>query len=182
MPGWERSLGEYGYVHMYGWVPSLFTWNYQHCSLIGYTLIQNKMFKKKKNAYIQQSGYLHPKQRGLLRSPELSRESLPFSTVILLLDAWLETYSPIANCSQCSPTCREVRGPAQSKPHPASEDLEGVMQSPTRTSRLQVLPSNVAGTQSTQPSLHLLTSSDQTFHLTLFCPFFQYQGYARLSV
>ena len=116
--------------------------------------------------------HLHPKQRGLLRSPELSRELLPFSTVILLLDTWLKTYSPIANCSQCSPTCREVRGPDQSKPQAASEDLEGVMQSPARTSRLQALPSDVAGTPSTQPSLHLLTSSDQTFQLTLFCPFF----------
>ena len=25
-PGWERSLGENEYMHMYGWVPSLFTW------------------------------------------------------------------------------------------------------------------------------------------------------------
>ena len=27
-PGWEEGLGENGYVYMYGWVPSLFTWNY----------------------------------------------------------------------------------------------------------------------------------------------------------
>ena len=27
-PGWEGSLGENGYMYMYGWVPSLFTWNY----------------------------------------------------------------------------------------------------------------------------------------------------------
>ena len=26
-PGWEQSLGENGYMYMYGWVPSLFTWN-----------------------------------------------------------------------------------------------------------------------------------------------------------
>ena len=26
-PGWEGSLGENGYMHTYGWVPSLFTWN-----------------------------------------------------------------------------------------------------------------------------------------------------------
>ena len=27
-PGWEEGLGENGYVYTYGWVPSLFTWNY----------------------------------------------------------------------------------------------------------------------------------------------------------
>ena len=26
-PGWEGTLGENGYMYMYGWVPSLFTWN-----------------------------------------------------------------------------------------------------------------------------------------------------------
>ena len=26
-PGWEGSLGQNGYMCMYGWVPSLFTWN-----------------------------------------------------------------------------------------------------------------------------------------------------------
>ena len=40
-----RSLGENGYMYMYGWVPSLFTWNY-HTMLIGFTTIQNKKFKK----------------------------------------------------------------------------------------------------------------------------------------
>ena len=27
-PGWEGNLGENVYTYMYGWVPSLFTWNY----------------------------------------------------------------------------------------------------------------------------------------------------------
>ena len=27
-PGWEESLGENGYLCMYGWVPLLFTWMY----------------------------------------------------------------------------------------------------------------------------------------------------------
>ena len=27
-PGWEGHLGENGYMHMYGWVPPLCTWNY----------------------------------------------------------------------------------------------------------------------------------------------------------
>ena len=27
-PWREESLGENGYVYMYGWIPSLFTWNY----------------------------------------------------------------------------------------------------------------------------------------------------------
>jgi len=29
-PGWERSLGKNGNMYMYGWVPSLFTWNYHN--------------------------------------------------------------------------------------------------------------------------------------------------------
>ena len=41
-PGWEGSLGENGYMYMYGWVPLLFTW-----LLISYTTIQNKQTNKK---------------------------------------------------------------------------------------------------------------------------------------
>ena len=29
-PGLEESLGENEYMYMYGWVPSLFTWNYHN--------------------------------------------------------------------------------------------------------------------------------------------------------
>ena len=29
-PRWEWSLGENGYMYMYGWVPLLFTWNYDN--------------------------------------------------------------------------------------------------------------------------------------------------------
>ena len=29
-PRWEGSLGENGHVCIYGWVPSLFTWNYHN--------------------------------------------------------------------------------------------------------------------------------------------------------
>ena len=29
-PGWEGSLGENGYVHMYGRIPFLFTWSYHN--------------------------------------------------------------------------------------------------------------------------------------------------------
>ena len=29
-PGWEAGLGESGYTYMYGWVSSLFTWNYHN--------------------------------------------------------------------------------------------------------------------------------------------------------
>ena len=37
------------YVYIYGWVPWLFTWSYQYCSLISYTPKQNKNLKKKEN-------------------------------------------------------------------------------------------------------------------------------------
>ena len=29
-PGWERGLGENGYMFMYDWVPLLFCWNYHN--------------------------------------------------------------------------------------------------------------------------------------------------------
>ena len=29
-PGWEAGLGENGYMYMFGWVPSLFIWNYHN--------------------------------------------------------------------------------------------------------------------------------------------------------
>ena len=29
-PGWEGSLGENGYMHVHGWGPLLFTWNYNN--------------------------------------------------------------------------------------------------------------------------------------------------------
>ena len=38
------GLGENGYMYMYGWLPSLFIWDY-HYMLIDYTLIQNKSLK-----------------------------------------------------------------------------------------------------------------------------------------
>ena len=42
-PGWEGSLGENEYMHMYDWVPLLLTW-----SFIGYAPIQSEKLKKKK--------------------------------------------------------------------------------------------------------------------------------------
>ena len=55
-------------MYMYGRVPLLFTGNYQHCLLIGYTPIQNKKFKKEKNkdlgnvkiTYIIQERHMNP--------------------------------------------------------------------------------------------------------------------------
>ena len=41
----KGGLWENGYMYMYGWVPSLFTWNY-HNILIGYISIQNTKLKK----------------------------------------------------------------------------------------------------------------------------------------
>ena len=40
-PGREGSLEEKGYVYMYGWVPSLFTWNYHN--------IVNQLYPKTKS-------------------------------------------------------------------------------------------------------------------------------------
>ena len=42
-PGLEGSLGENGYMYMYGWAPLLLTWNHT-ALLIGYTMKQNTTF------------------------------------------------------------------------------------------------------------------------------------------
>ena len=52
-PGWEGSLGEKGYMCMYGRVPSLFTWNYQNIvnqyniNCIPHTISQYKLYSQK---------------------------------------------------------------------------------------------------------------------------------------
>ena len=45
-PGWERSLGENGYMGMYGWVPLLSTWNYHNIVYWIYSNIKLKALKK----------------------------------------------------------------------------------------------------------------------------------------
>ena len=47
-PQQEGSLGENGYMYMYGWAPSLFTWNY-HNIVSQLHPKQNKKLKKKLN-------------------------------------------------------------------------------------------------------------------------------------
>ena len=54
-PGWEGRLGENGHVCMSGWVPSLFTWDHQHCLLIHDILVQNKKSRKRKAPCLPQS-------------------------------------------------------------------------------------------------------------------------------
>ena len=46
-PGWEWSLGETGYMDVYGWVHSLFTWNY-HNIVNQYNTKQKAFLKKDK--------------------------------------------------------------------------------------------------------------------------------------
>ena len=45
-PGWEGSLSENGYMHSYGWVPSLFTWN--HGSIVNWLFPNTKLKVNKK--------------------------------------------------------------------------------------------------------------------------------------
>ena len=47
-PEWEGSLGENGYMYMYGWVHSLFTWNYHNIINCLYSNIKYKDKEKKK--------------------------------------------------------------------------------------------------------------------------------------
>ena len=45
-PRWERSLGENGYMHVYGWVPLLFTWS--NHSIINWLYLNTKVKVKAK--------------------------------------------------------------------------------------------------------------------------------------
>ena len=40
LEGWEESLGENGYMYVYGWIPLLFTWICHN--------IANRLYPKKK--------------------------------------------------------------------------------------------------------------------------------------
>ena len=46
-PGWEGSLRESEYMYMYGWVPSLFNWNYHNIVNQLYPNTKYKSLKKK---------------------------------------------------------------------------------------------------------------------------------------
>ena len=45
-PGWEGSLGENGYMYIYGWVLLLFTWNYHN--IVNWLYPNTKLKVKKK--------------------------------------------------------------------------------------------------------------------------------------
>ena len=44
----EGSLGENGYMSMYGWDPMLYTWNYHIVNLL-YSNLKQNIFKNDKN-------------------------------------------------------------------------------------------------------------------------------------
>ena len=48
-PGWEGNLEENGCMYMYGWVPSLFTWNYHD--------IVNQLYANTKEKFFLKLGY-----------------------------------------------------------------------------------------------------------------------------
>ena len=55
-PGWEGGLGESAYMYMYGWVPSLFTWNYHNT--VNQLYANTKLKKKpKKLGGLRQQNY-----------------------------------------------------------------------------------------------------------------------------
>ena len=54
-PGWEGSLGENGSMYMYGWVPSLFTWNYYNIVNQLYSNKIKSFYRKLKRKKIMQN-------------------------------------------------------------------------------------------------------------------------------
>ena len=66
-PGWEKGLEENGYMYMYGWGSSLFTWNYHNIVDQLYAHIKevsskNKTKKKKKMHPYDHSNTIHNTQ------------------------------------------------------------------------------------------------------------------------
>ena len=49
--GWERTLYENGYRYMYGWAPSLFTWNYHNTVIQLYPNTKQKIQQEKKKKH-----------------------------------------------------------------------------------------------------------------------------------
>ena len=45
-PGWEQGLGENRYMYMYGWAPSIFTWNYHNIVNLLYPNTKLKLKEK----------------------------------------------------------------------------------------------------------------------------------------
>ena len=79
-PGWEEGLGEKGCMYMYGWVPSLFTSNYQ-ILLIGRIPIQNKKFKFwKKEEEEKRRGEIERREGGRVTTEVDFRVTQPHAT------------------------------------------------------------------------------------------------------
>ena len=98
LPGWEGSLGENGYMHMYGWVPSLFTWNCHNIVNWLYP-IQNRKFKRKKKG-IQ---IVCMPQKSEVHRPSLNaanRSSLVLSLHLVHEVKWSESCSAMSDSLQ----------------------------------------------------------------------------------
>lgn len=118
--------------------------------------------------------HLDPREKGLRRDPELSRELLHFSTVILLLQAWCKTCSPISCGSQCLLLCRETSRPHQSRPRPGRGNPQQSNAEPNGN-LLSPSASELCGWYMINSTLSPTSSLPPTKHSSrLFYPFLQY--------
>ena len=69
-PGWDGSLGENEYMFTYGWVSSLFTWNY-HNIVHQFIPKQNKTFKVEKKNVLHSEWYIAAAAKSLQSCPTL---------------------------------------------------------------------------------------------------------------
>ena len=85
--GWEEGLGENGYVYTYGWVPSLFTWNYYN--------IVNQLLEKEMATHSGIHAWKIPwtKEPGRLQSMGLQRAGHDWVTSL----SFSISYTPIQN-------------------------------------------------------------------------------------
>ena len=112
-PGCEWGLGEKGYMHMYGWVPLKFIWNYHNIADQLYSNTKLKVQKKKKNLPVKLlKGGTWERSRGITHHPqELSsffRETMWGSVPLTLWEseALCRFHSTLGQTRNHSPECK----------------------------------------------------------------------------
>ena len=89
-----RGTGKKGYMYVYGWVPSLCTWNITTL-LISYTPLQNHKFKRKKRcwrpSFLQGNSCLTHRNAAKTRTfyPQSSLSFSPWWVGTMVVGAWI---------------------------------------------------------------------------------------------
>ena len=74
-PGWKGSLGENGYMYMYGWVAMLYTWNYHN--IVNWLLLLSHVSRVRLCATPETAAHQAPPSLGFSRKEHWSGLSFP---------------------------------------------------------------------------------------------------------